>query len=65
VEITVKGCTIDTGHFFHTSLAQGLVFNAFPKVKNPKVGSFLRAPEDFEGLRILKNLIFLKGEIIV
>ena len=26
-------------------------FKAYPKVKNPKVGLFLRAPEDFEGLR--------------
>ena len=30
-------------------------FKAYPKVKNPKVGSFLRAPEDFEGLRSRKE----------
>ena len=30
-------------------------FYAYSKVKNPKVGSFLRAPEDFEGLRSRKE----------
>ena len=33
-------------------------FKAHSKVKNPKVESFLRAPEDFKGLRSQKNLIF-------
>ena len=49
---------VDTGHFFHTSLTQGLLFyffKAYSKVKNSKVGSFLRAPEDFEGLRSRKE----------
>jgi hypothetical protein len=46
---------LDTGHFFHTSLPQTHFFKAYPKVKNPKVGSFLRAPEDFEGLRSRKE----------
>ena len=32
-------------------------FEAYPKVKNPKVGSFFRAPEEFEGLRSKKEKI--------
>ena len=48
---------LDTGHFFLISLTQGLLFKAYSKVKNPKVGSFLRAPEDFEGLRSRKEKI--------
>jgi hypothetical protein len=49
--------TLDTGHFFHISPAQGLFFKAYPKVKNPKIGSFLRAQEDFEGFRSRKEKI--------
>jgi hypothetical protein len=40
-------------------------FKAYTKVKNPKVGSFLRAPEDFEGLGSQKNLIFQNAQIKV
>ena len=36
---------------------------AYAKVKNPKVGSFLRAPEDLEGFRSQKNLIFQNAQI--
>ena len=32
-------------------------FKAYSKVKNPKFGSFSRAPEDFEGLRSRKEKI--------
>jgi hypothetical protein len=58
------------GHRYRTifckRLIQGLVFfNAYSKIKNPKVGSFLRAPEDLEGLRIQKNLIFQNAQIKV
>jgi hypothetical protein len=38
-------------------------FNAYSKIENPKVGSFLRAPEDLEGLRSQKNLIFQNAQI--
>jgi hypothetical protein len=38
--------------------AQGQVFRHTQKVKNPKVGSFLRAHEDLEGLRIQKKYFF-------
>ena len=48
-------CILDTGHFFHTSSTQGLLLRHTQKVKNPKVESFLRAPEDFEGLRSRKE----------
>ena len=36
----------------------------YAKVKNPKFWSFLRAPEDFEGLKSQKNLIFLASEAL-
>ena len=50
---------------FLKRLTQGLVFNAYSKVKNPKVGSFLRAPEDLEGLRSQKNIIFQNAQMKV
>ena len=40
-------------------------FKASSKVNNPKVGSFLRAPEDFEGLGSQKNLIFQNAQMKV
>ena len=46
-------------------LIHGLVFNAYSRVKNPKVGSFFRAPEDLEDLRSQKNLIFQNAQIKV
>ena len=62
--VTLKGISfeytpgpLDTGHLFHISPAQGLVFKAYPKVKNQKAGYFLRAPEDFEGLRSRKEKV--------
>ena len=45
--------TIDTGQYFKKGRPS--FFKAYSKVKNPKVGSFLRAPEDFEGLRSRKE----------
>ena len=33
-------CHLDTGHFFHTSLAQCTYFQAYFKIKNPKLGLF-------------------------
>ena len=44
---------------------QSLLFKAYSKVKNPKVGSFLRDLEDFEGLRSQKNFIFQNAQIKV
>ena len=51
---------IDTGQKFKNGCPK-----AYTKVKNPKVGSFLRAPEDFEGLGSQKNLIFQTVQIKV
>jgi hypothetical protein len=52
------------GHRYRTMfikrLIQGLVFNAYSKIKNPKFGSFLKAPEDLEGLRSQKKFNFSK-----
>jgi hypothetical protein len=50
---------------FLKRLTPGLFFNAYSKVKNPKVVSFLRAPGDLEGLRSKKKLIFQKAQIKV
>ena len=47
--------TVDTGQKFKNGCPKAYFFKAYTKVKNPKVGSFLRAPEDFEGLGSLKN----------
>ena len=44
------GC-LDTGHFFHTSLIQCLIF----LVKNPKFGPFLRASEVLKGTKSKKE----------
>ena len=46
-------------------LSKILAVKAYSKVKNPKVESFLRAPEDFEGPRSQKNLIFQNAQIKV
>ena len=40
-------CTVDTGQKFENGRPKAYFFKAYPKVKNPKVWSFLRAPEDF------------------
>ena len=48
-------CTVDTGQKFKNSRPKAYFFKAYEKVRNPKVWSFLRAPEDFEGLRSQKN----------
>ena len=52
------GWSLDTGQYFQKGWSKAYFFNAYWKVKNPKDGSFLRAPEDLEGLRSQKNLIF-------
>ena len=39
-------------------------FNAYSKINNPKVGSFLRAPEDLEGLKSQKKLIFQNAQSV-
>ena len=52
------GGGIDTGQEFLNCRPKAYFFKACIKVKNPKVGSFLRAPEDFEGRGSQKNLIF-------
>ena len=57
--------TVDTGQYFWKGWSKAYFFKAYPKVKNPKVGSFLRAPEDFEGVRSQKNLIFQNTQIKV
>ena len=56
---------IDTGQNFKNSCPKAYFFKAYTKVKNPKVGSFLRAPEDFEGIGSQKNLIFQNAQIKV
>ena len=53
----VRNGTVDTGQYFKKGRPKVLFFQAYSKVKNPKVGSFLRAPEDFEGLRSRKEKI--------
>ena len=57
--------SVDTGQKFKNGRPKAYFFKAYSKVKNPKVGSFLRAPEDFEGLRSQKNLIFQNAQIKV
>ena len=39
--------------------------NGQPKVKNPKVGSFLKAPEDLKGLSNQKKIIFQNPQVKV
>ena len=56
---------VDTGQYFKKGQPKVYFFKAYLKVKNPKVGSFLRAPEDLMGLRIQKNLIFQNDQIKV
>ena len=55
LSLTVTACWLDTGQKFKNGCPKAYFFKAYTKVKNPKVGSFLRAPEDFEGLGSLKN----------
>ena len=57
--------TVDTGQKILNGCPKAYFFKAYAKVKNPKVGSFLRASEDFEGLRSQKNLIFQNAQIKV
>ena len=45
---------LDTGPYFWKGCPKAQFFKSYSKVKNPKVGSFLRAQEDLEGLRIQK-----------
>ena len=56
---------VDTGQKFKNGRPKAYFFKAYSKVKNPKVGSFLKAPEDFEGLGSQKNLIFQNTQIKV
>ena len=58
-------CPVDTGQYFKKGRPKAQFFQAYSKVKNPKVGSFLRAPEYLEGLRSQKNLIFQNAQIKV
>ena len=41
---------LDTGQKILNGCPKAYFFKAYTKVKNPKVGSFLRAPEDLEGV---------------
>ena len=50
-----RAASLDTGQKFQNGHPKTYFFKAYTKVKNPKVGSFLRAPEDFEGLRSKKE----------
>ena len=45
---------LDTGQYFKKDRPKAQYFKAYSKVKNPKVGPFLWAPEDLEGLRSQK-----------
>ena len=38
------------------------MLKAYSKVKNPKAGTFFRAPEDLEGLRSQKIFIFQNAQ---
>ena len=51
----VIGFKVDTRQYIEKGRPKAYFFKAYSKVKNPKVGSFLRAPEDFEGLRSRKE----------
>ena len=42
-----QSCTLDTGQTFKKGRPKAYFFKAYTKVTNPKVGSFLRTPEDF------------------
>ena len=55
-------CTLDTGKYFQKGSFKAWFFNAYSKIKNPKVGSFLRDPEDLEDLRSQKKLIFQNAQ---
>ena len=48
---------LDTGPYLKKVAPRPSFLDIIKKVKNPKVGSFLRAPEDLEGLRNQKKLI--------
>ena len=50
-------------HFFQN--LQGLVFKGILQGQESKSWVFLRAPEDLEGLRSQKNLIFQNAQIKV
>ena len=54
---SVEKCRRNTGQYFKKGRPKA------SKVKNPKVGSFLRAAEDLEGLRSQKTLIFQNAQI--
>ena len=42
-------CTVDTGHFFNTSLIQGLVFKGIVKGQESKVWAFFKGLRSFRG----------------
>ena len=44
-------------NFFIQARPKAHFFEVYSKVKNPKVGSFFRTPEDFEGLRSRKEKV--------
>ena len=54
---------VGTGQKILNGRPKAYFFKACTKVKNPKVWSFLRAPEDFEGFGSQKNLIFQNAQI--
>ena len=43
------GCPLDTGHFFNTSLIQGLVFKGIVKGQESKVWAFFKGLRSFRG----------------
>ena len=50
VSINCKnGGTLDTGHFFNTSLIQGLVFEGIVKGQESKVWAFFKGLRSFRG----------------
>ena len=44
-----ENCTVDTGHFFNTSLIQGLVFKGIVKGQESKVWAFFKGLRSFRG----------------
>ena len=56
---------LDTGQYFLNGWLKAQYCKAYSEVKNPKVGSFGGVPEDFEGLRSQKKLIFQNPQMKV
>ena len=61
----IRGChdgayTVDTGQYFKKGSSKAWFLKAYSKFQNPKVGTFLRAPEDFRGPQKTEKIYFSK-----